>query len=506
MRARLLSSVVICLLMSASCAREAAEPVAVAVTPLVDAAGPGAEAAGDALSLLAGSLPARADFIGVLDLRPVRADLAKLVGADRAAAARRDALAADLHLVLQRFIGPDASQVQVAAAFMHAESKSFAAVAAGDFGRAPLVGTEHRINGVPVLEVEGFFVARVGAHLAIGSEAGLESVINAHQRKVPALTGSPAHAQHRQLLAAIGMGDVMMSASGKVTAFGAEVLSDGPLAGAKLDTVAAALGVTGVSAAVSGDGPSLTRVHGLIDTGIAAAKKQAEALIEGGRSASGLIEALTGVLGGHSSLMSLDRLEVRKTNGALLVSTSFDDLHIRTGMVAVVASTLAVVAIPAFVKYTRRAKTTEAIDELDKIYKGAALYYTTPHVDRRGRRLPCQFPASTGVTPRAATCCGALGGPDADGDDLCDPDPSAWSHATWSALNFQIAQPHRYVYSFDSSGTMATAGFTATANGDLDCDGIQSTFQRMAFGDPQASAAECSLRGSAAFYVEKETE
>lgn len=177
-------------------------------------------------------------------------------------------------------------------------------------------------------------------------------------------------------------------------------------------------------------------------------------------------------------------------------------------IVVAILAILAVVAVPAFIKYMRRAKTTEAIDEIDKIYKGAALYYTTPHVNKLGEKLECQFPANQGMTPLETTCCSSnsQGGPDLNGDDRCDSDSIVWNTPTWSALNFQMNDEHYFVYSFDASGTLDEAGFTATANADLDCDGIKSTFQRMAFGDPQANKAECSLRGSAAFYVEQETE
>ncbi|MEZ4265243.1 MAG: prepilin-type N-terminal cleavage/methylation domain-containing protein [Myxococcota bacterium] len=177
-------------------------------------------------------------------------------------------------------------------------------------------------------------------------------------------------------------------------------------------------------------------------------------------------------------------------------------------IVVAILAILAVVAVPAFIKYMRRAKTTEAIDELDKIYKGAALYYSQPYVTLAGVKLECQFPANQGVTPVEGTCCSTGGGagPDANGDDRCDADPDLWSTDVWSGLSFQISDEHYFVYSFDSSGTLGDATFTATANGDLDCDGISSTFQRMGFGDVQATKAECGLHGSAAFYVEKETE
>ena len=175
-------------------------------------------------------------------------------------------------------------------------------------------------------------------------------------------------------------------------------------------------------------------------------------------------------------------------------------------IVVAILAILAVVAVPAFIKYMRRAKTTEAIDELDKIYKGAAVYYTTPKITNTGSKLPCQFPADQGVTPIEATCCSSQGGPDTDADDRCDGNPATWDDPTWSALSFQMNDQHYFSYAFDSDGTLKDAKFTATAYADLDCDTIQSTFQRLGFGDPGATNAECALQGSAAFYVENETE
>ena len=192
-------------------------------------------------------------------------------------------------------------------------------------------------------------------------------------------------------------------------------------------------------------------------------------------------------------------LRLRSAKGFTLI-----ELMIVVAIIAI----LAVVAVPAFIKYMRRAKTTEAIDQLDKIYKGASIYYTTPHVMSNGStKLDCQFPADQGQTPVEANCCSTNGGTiDSDKDDRCDSDPNVWTTDTWSALNFQMTDQHYFLYAFDSEGVLAAATFTATANADLDCDGTFSTFQRMAFGDPQANHAECSVVGSAAFYVEKETE
>ena len=177
-------------------------------------------------------------------------------------------------------------------------------------------------------------------------------------------------------------------------------------------------------------------------------------------------------------------------------------------IVVAILAILAVVAVPAFIKYMRRAKTTEAIDEIDKIVKGASFYYTKPYIDATGQKQPCQFPAAQAETPVQATCCSSnsLGGPDGNQDDRCDSDPQLWTTRTWSALTFQMNDEHYYTYQFESAGTLVAAQFTASAFGDLDCDGTESTFQRIGWGDPEANFAECAMYGSPAFFVDQETE
>ncbi len=154
--------------------------------------------------------------------------------------------------------------------------------------------------------------------------------------------------------------------------------------------------------------------------------------------------------------------------------------------------------------YGRKAKTAEVIDQLDKIYKGAAVYYTTPRVNRMGERLDCQFPDPVGLTP-APSCCQDQGGADRDGDGRCDVDPTVWDAPTWSSLSFQMNDPHYCVYSFDTNGLSGSeAQFTANAHCDLDCDGVRSTFQR--YGKGESSYGDCTVSSHAAMYVENETE
>lgn len=84
-----------------------------------------------------------------------------------------------------------------------------------------------------------------------------------------------------------------------------------------------------------------------------------------------------------------------------------------------------------------------------------------------GEIVPAQFPASVPRTPAEVPC----------GDKVA-PDYRQWEHPTWQALNFSVSDPHYYSYQFDSAGAMDNGSFTASAFGDLDCDGIYSTFVR----------------------------
>ncbi len=176
-------------------------------------------------------------------------------------------------------------------------------------------------------------------------------------------------------------------------------------------------------------------------------------------------------------------------------------------IVVAILAILAVVAVPAFVKFMRRAKTAEAIDQLDKVSKGAITYYTRGRIaPATGAALKCQFPATQGLTPdiTGKKCCG--GTADGDGDDRCDVNASLWNDTTWATLSFEMRDQHYFGYSFQSSGVLAAAKFTATAQADLDCDGIISTFERYGYGVTGATTTECDVSLSSAYFKDNETE
>ncbi len=120
-----------------------------------------------------------------------------------------------------------------------------------------------------------------------------------------------------------------------------------------------------------------------------------------------------------------------------------------------------VVAIPAFVQNLSASKLSEAVDGLDRIVTRATSYAD-------GHPQAISFPPSAPLTPAEVP----------RGEPTEDP-PNAWEHLTWKSLAFSFDAPHLFAFKFDSaldanSGVMR---YVATAHGDLDGDGVLSTFE-----------------------------
>jgi type IV pilus assembly protein PilA len=139
-------------------------------------------------------------------------------------------------------------------------------------------------------------------------------------------------------------------------------------------------------------------------------------------------------------------------------------------IVVAIIGILASVAIPAYVRYIRRSKTTEPLMNIRKMYDSAIVYFDGEHSDSTGSILPRQFPTTTTLTP--GTCCVFPSG-------KCTPSNLYWTAKTWSALHFSVDDPFYYNYGFVTSGTDTNAKFTAQGIGDLTCDGVTSTYERI---------------------------
>lgn len=117
---------------------------------------------------------------------------------------------------------------------------------------------------------------------------------------------------------------------------------------------------------------------------------------------------------------------------------------------------LAAVAIPAFTRYVKRSKTSEAAGNIARIYQGELAYLQASIEAQRGASfvaLPSTPPAPPSAQKYPANV-------------------QAWGQ--WTPVGFSIDAAHYYQYSVSADAT----SFTVRAVGDLDGDGIQSTFER----------------------------
>ena len=158
-------------------------------------------------------------------------------------------------------------------------------------------------------------------------------------------------------------------------------------------------------------------------------------------------------------------------------------------IVVAILGILAAVAIPAFINYMKRAKTSEATVNVDRMYEGTVAYFEKKHVKSGVSSL-----SSSNCLPTAATKPGTVPkGIEEIGD------PAAWySVDTWKDLDFAMSDNHIYQYAFvtpDGGKCAISAGaFTAAAHGDIDGDGTTSDFLR------EAAIESGEIHGSSGVY------
>lgn len=166
-------------------------------------------------------------------------------------------------------------------------------------------------------------------------------------------------------------------------------------------------------------------------------------------------------------------------------------------IVVAIIGVLAAVAIPAFMRYVRKAKTTEAVQNIQKLYLSSRAYLLEESQARGATAVtPPQFPETEALTP-AASCCAP---PNVAGK--CTPRPEEWQTPSWNALRFAMDDPHYYRYEYVSSGVGVGSRFTARALGDLDCDGDASTFEMTGVWSENTH----DVHGSGGIFMNKELE
>jgi type IV pilus assembly protein PilA len=150
-------------------------------------------------------------------------------------------------------------------------------------------------------------------------------------------------------------------------------------------------------------------------------------------------------------------------------------------IVVAILGILAALAIPAFIGYVRRSKTSEATGNLNSLFKSAASYMSMERTTQ-------------GLTGTTGSYCSV-------GTDTVTPTPTSSKQPYTAptnavALGFTIADYVYFGYGMTSgggaTGKCSWTGnqpnvYTFLANGDLDNDGLKSTFELAAGTDKDAT-------------------
>ncbi|MFH1529752.1 MAG: hypothetical protein ABIK09_03335 [Pseudomonadota bacterium] len=375
----------------------------------------------------------------------------------------------------------------------------------GDFEFDPSVGQEREYEGHTLFQIDAgmggdIWAAAVGGALALGERDILGKLIDVERGELKALDGTKSGDLHEDLLDKVGGGVLV----------GTVVLNEDMKKELSRELGDASVDGVGLRMDAKGGGS-------VVLVADAATRKMLLRKLEDlkDQARDGVAEARDHV----------DDMEVLQGAGVILADNHMDhlfemftpedtgdslrlDIGGGGGGIMAASAVMSVVAVPAFIKYMRKAKTAEAVDMLDKLYKGSVDYFTTPRVepDSAGQTFaPCRFPEDAPLTPGLYGACDSP-------DERWPANPSAWDHPSWSALRFEISDSHYFAYSFDSSGKDDSAQFTVHAQADLDCDGNFSTFQRYGKGEAVdmgyggSIGGECRVSQGAALYTYNETE
>lgn len=138
-------------------------------------------------------------------------------------------------------------------------------------------------------------------------------------------------------------------------------------------------------------------------------------------------------------------------------------------IVVAIIGVLAAIAIPAYMEYTKRVKTSEASLNLNKIGKNEKTKFqseSTFTTQNSNGVIPAR--------PQTSGCCGGNGGTPGQLPNKCAPDPAAFKNdVAFMEVEFTLSEPSEYVYSFSGGSSSATA----YAIGDLDCDKKEATWR-----------------------------
>jgi type II secretory pathway pseudopilin PulG len=317
----------------------------------------------------------------------------------------------------------------------------------------PVVGSH---AGTDLMKMGKLVAAAVPAGILVGSEGEVRAGIDVARKQAPALSArSPLAA----LLTVDRGADVLIG------------LLPGSAGDRQLVAMAQGFGVRAVTVVLTGSGRIIAEATGdpaLLDKARLLLGNVALMTVQKLKDAKDVATQGKDVMAGaaaiasyHQSLAFWKEFQPRMAGNKLIGQYQLPELKSAATFLPLVGI-LSAVAIPAFIKYTRRSKSAEATLHLRALRASLQAH-------RIERKNPKQltFPPSTGWTP-ATGCCG-------NANDTCAP--GGFDAPGWRALQFTISEPHRYQYRLTSEGRGQKARYTIEARGDLDCNGKFSSFK-----------------------------
>ena len=150
------------------------------------------------------------------------------------------------------------------------------------------------------------------------------------------------------------------------------------------------------------------------------------------------------------------------------------------------AAVLSAIGMYALARYVRHAKTIEAVSSVTSLAGAAGEYYNNSDATQPSGAQPNAVHAMRHFPPSSRVA--VPEDPLSVRGRRYQSNLADWSASPWRDLRFSIVQPQCYQYSFEADGAGATAKAIVTAQGDLDGDGVRSTYSLAITPDEGLSA------------------
>ncbi len=397
-----------------------------------------------------------------------------------------EAFQRDLDAYLGRTVGVTFTDVWGGVFWVGAAGKTGGVVLRGVGGE--LAGrTVGEVAGTKVVEFTGekVFGAVLGDALVVGNQASVEAAARSHAGEAPSLAKSDSRLK---TLLTEGSEGAYVSIAAIVPDFPDDLWEEARTAG--IEEVGMTLGPDGLGATARGEPEAMAALAEKFRSRLSVAKATVQAKRAAAVAGDDVAEGVTAIAAYHG-MVQLESQLVPKVEGRhfrLRVPIGQPNSSAVVAMMGIGAA----IAIPALSKYMRRSKTAEAKTNLARMFDAFSAYY------QRKKRCPKRGDNQVGITPPLALNCNdGPGGrcvPTATASAPAEYDAAAWTEdPVWSGIEFAVEEAHYFHYAIKWNQGKGSCQFTAQAFGDLDDDGVFSTFERAARADKEGTTAAAGL-------------